>query len=436
MSPIWGAKIGHLILDCLVFLGVFIFLKKFKVKYAFLLSLTMFLSSAFVFRMLLIKAQPLAIILILFSTYFIIKRKYIPLAITCFIYVWAYSGWFMAPLLAILYIATESLDLMIKQDLTANKIKIRAGIFLKNCFSKNNLKLIIAVAAGIIIGLVINPYFPKNLYFSFVHIIQIGIINQKALGIGMEWFPFTMPEFFASTAFSLMLLSLPIIFQFMYFKKTDTRSKFLIIAAIIFLATTMRAKRNIEYFVPFSVLAASMTFQNIATTEPVRHDWQIFINKIKEFCNLKIISAVALLAFLIAGIIIIVQIQPQTKNYRLDAFKNSSAWLAENSNPNETIFNLRWDRFPMLFYYNSKNNYVAGLDPTFTYALDKKIWQEYSKISKGQIDSDTPSTIKNLFGATLLTATHEDKKFISAVSATPAFAKVYEDKEVIIYRIK
>ncbi|MFA6421797.1 MAG: hypothetical protein WCV92_00095 [Candidatus Buchananbacteria bacterium] len=434
ISPFWGAKIGHLILDCLVFLAVFIFLKKFKVKLALPLTLTMFLSSAFVFRMLLIKAQPISLILIIICTYLIIKRKHLLLAIASFIYVWAYSGWFLVIILALAYIFIKVIDEVIKIEtprLNRNLIKN----FFKSCFTFDNFKIIIYPLIGITLGLIINPYFPKNLYFSFVHIVQIGLINKKSLGIGAEWFPFTPTLLFASIVASIIILCFPFIFQAVYFKKIDLKSKFLMLLTILFLLVTLKSKRNIEYFVPFAVLTAGLTFQSAFADEKIKNDWKIFTSGLKKLVSLRLVSWVAIIVFTLSGVLVVLKLQTQSQTIPLNRLEKSSQWLMVNSSQGKTIFNLRWDRFPMLYFYNSKNFYVAGLDPTFTYVYNKDLFQKYYDISKGKLDENSASIIKKEFNAKLLIATKEDKKILQAVEKYPSFEKVYEDDEAIIYKI-
>jgi len=47
-------------------------------------------------------------------------------------------------------------------------------------------------------------------------------------------------------------------------------------------------------------------------------------------------------------------------------------WLKENTVKDEIIIHSSWDEFPMLFYYNDYNQYMAGLDPTFFYKADQE----------------------------------------------------------------
>lgn len=64
--------------------------------------------------------------------------------------------------------------------------------------------------------------------------------------------------------------------------------------------------------------------------------------------------------------------------------------LREKSQPGDVVFTDDWDIFPPLFFLNSYNHYIVGLDPKFTHARRPDLWDRYVKITRGQ----TPATIR------------------------------------------
>jgi len=432
LSPVWGAKIGHLFLSCLVFLAVFVFLKKIKAKYAWLLTMSMFLSWAFIFRMMLIKAQPLSLMLIILSLYFLIKKKHIPLLITGFVFVWAYGGWFLLLILALAYIFIKAIDQTIAKNLQSFD---RLKDFFKNIFDWGNAWIFLAPFAGLALGLIINPYFPKNLYFYYVQIIQIGFIHNKLISVGSEWYQFSARDLFTNIAIPLIILALPIIFNFAYFKKIDLKSKFLLFVSLLFLLATVKSKRNIEYFVPLAVLAAGSTFQSALSDQKIKSDWDLVLAKIKNIISFKLMGSLIILLFAFSMALNLINLQQKSKLIDINSMAGASFWIKNNAK-GQTIYNLRWDRFPMLFYQNSDNNYVAGLDPTFTYAYGHQLLQKYQDIYRGKIDDQTAGIIKNDFKSDYIIADMIDKKFLTAIKGYPQFEVVYQDQEAIIYKIK
>ena len=182
-SPLYGAKIGHVLLVSLSLLTLYWLLIKFKVKGAIWYIIVLLFVEPFIFRLSLIKAQPLSLIVLFIGTYLITARKHYSLALLAFVYVWSYGGWFLLLIITILYVLVESLDLAIMNlDKSwfdrllyhqSNKKKYWSYfyttilVFTKNIFSFKNIKLITSVLIGLILGLIINLYFLKN-FLEFV----------------------------------------------------------------------------------------------------------------------------------------------------------------------------------------------------------------------------------------------------------------------------
>lgn len=56
--------------------------------------------------------------------------------------------------------------------------------------------------------------------------------------------------------------------------------------------------------------------------------------------------------------------------------------MSDHSNPGEVVFNARWEYFPELFFWNSKNVYTSGMDPIFQYTYDpRRYWLGYSLVT-------------------------------------------------------
>src|SRR3989337_4312435 len=54
-----------------------------------------------------------------------------------------------------------------------------------------NIKLLGIVFLGLLAGLIINPYFPDNIAFTWQQAVKIGLINyQNIIGVGGEWYPY------------------------------------------------------------------------------------------------------------------------------------------------------------------------------------------------------------------------------------------------------
>ncbi|MGH7887383.1 MAG: hypothetical protein ACREPG_05935, partial [Candidatus Binatia bacterium] len=61
--------------------------------------------------------------------------------------------------------------------------------------------------------------------------------------------------------------------------------------------------------------------------------------------------------------------------WQTDRMAGAAQWLEANSRPGDIVFNARWEYFSELFFWNSKNRYVGGMDPIFQYAFDPELYR-------------------------------------------------------------
>jgi len=92
-------------------------------------------------------------------------------------------------------------------------------------FSRLNIKLLLNIMSGFIFGLVINPYFPKNLLFYWQQTIKIGLINyREIISVGGEWYGFNIVDLIGTDVFVFILLVVSIGFFFLNLKKKSLLS--------------------------------------------------------------------------------------------------------------------------------------------------------------------------------------------------------------------
>ncbi|MBM4296134.1 MAG: hypothetical protein FJ143_00160 [Deltaproteobacteria bacterium] len=61
--------------------------------------------------------------------------------------------------------------------------------------------------------------------------------------------------------------------------------------------------------------------------------------------------------------------------WQADRAAAAAKWLEANSKPGDLVFNTRWEYFAELFFWNTKNHYVGGMDPIFQYAYDPELYR-------------------------------------------------------------
>ncbi|MEI6288442.1 MAG: hypothetical protein WCP18_02590 [bacterium] len=457
LPPLAGAKLGQTILTSLLILTFFWLLKKLKIKWAFWFTLLLFSAPAFVFRISLVKAQPLSIIILLLGIYFILSKKYRSLFCLAFVYVWTYDGWFLLLIISMLYIFINSWQLTtyhyhkkwLDNILTCIKLKKKTQIknfiitWIKNCFSPDNLKLFSAVFLGLLAGIIFNPYFPQNLDFFYVHILKIGLLNfNNPIAVGAEWYPFTAWEFVKAMAIIFIIFIISGMIFLNRWKKFGLATKYLASIAFLFILSAVKSRRNIEYFIPMAVLFSATVFTAGFKIKEVRRDLQqikkiLYLKEIWSSRFLKYFLSAVIFTSLLAGIIglAITEKTSISSGYGLNYLQNASNFLQQNSQAGDIVFHNNWDEFPILFYNNNKNKYIIGLDPTFLYYQNPDLYYKWLDTINGKNPDEVYNIIKNDFQAKFVLIAKRNQKMLKNIANNFYFTEIYDDNEATIYKV-
>ncbi len=445
-DPLVGIKLFTALSAAVLILVFYWFLKKFKIRGALLYSIILLVSSPFIFRINLAKASAISLTILLFGLYFIFQRKVWPLFFLSFIYVWTYGGWPLILVLALFYIFSESLISVTKNF---ENVKSLIKNFFKNIFSKTNVKLFFACFGGLAAGVIINPFFPKNLFFYWQQIIKIAVINyQDKIGVGAEWYPYGLGDLIANSSFIFILLILSFAVIFINFLKNftsqekstvidpgeKTKTLTLTLLALFFLALTLRSRRNVEYFIPFAALASafilSQPLSSIKKYLPTINAWR---QKRKVFSSLVIIYILFMVPFTSARNIWSIK-QLYLSGGSIYKYRGVAEWLKNNTPQNSIIFHNDWDDFPALFYYNTNNYYIAGLDPTFMYDYDKDLHKIWVDITTGR-RPNISEFVKNDFRSEYVFVDKDHIALENNLKSDGHFEMVYKDEEGKIYKL-
>jgi len=480
-DPLFSVKIATLIFATLFLVLFYWLLKRFKIKFAFFYAFLVLTVPAFLTRINLAKAPSIALIFLFLGFYALFKRRYFLLAIVSFFYVWLYNTWPILLAATIIHCFSSAFKKLIdhwqeiqqkiknRKEKIKNKNKKQKNIstflslyfcsfifyflYLVRCFlKKDNLKLLSVCFLGIIAGLVINPYFPQNLYFNWVHIVKIGLKNyQNILPVGAEWYPFEPISLIQSSPFIFLLWFFALAWFLVSFKKNVSHPYFsqkkealtFFILSILFFIYTIKSRRNIEYFVPFAILFTAFSFNKLF----LRFNWQEYFAPLKNWLKFPF-NLISLILVGLISIIFVFALSYFSEKVWLakrnefkggasfDQFKKVSQFLKEKTSVGEIIFHSSWDEFPALFYHNEKNYYIAGLDPTFMYEKNKSLYWVWYNIVRGKQKKYLAETIKENFQAQYVFVRIERKEMIENLSLDKNFEKIYEDEEGRVYKIK
>jgi hypothetical protein len=117
-----------------------------------------------------------------------------------------------------------------------------------------------------------------------------------------------------------------------------------------------------------------------------------------------------------------------------ETFAGAAAWLKTNTPAGSMVFQTDWDDFTRLFFYNTHNVYLVGLDPTYLERADPALWDEWVAITRGEVELPA-QTILRRFGARYVVSDTRHQDFERQAEDDPAMTLVYEDRYSLVWRI-
>jgi hypothetical protein len=430
LDPIQGAKLATVMLCSALIITFYLFLRSERVKFAFIYSLILLASTPFIFRINLIKAPVLSIILLLLGLLFLFKKRPVALFVLSFIYVWAYGGFILILVFSGVYALVG-----VCFDVIWHRRYRKFWLVVKG---NEELRLFLAAVAGVIAGLVINFQFPQNLVFYWHQLVEIGIVNyQKVISVGNEWYPYPLKDLFGGTALICVLL---LISMYSFVVRPLRPSKKLITTLIIFLfflAFTLKSKRYIEYYVPFAIIFCAFSLNHYLQAI----DWQrLWRTCYTWYLRHRIAATILLIYFVVTVPTLIIKDERATYHdlkggISINRFSRVSAWLVQNSKPGDIVFHSSWDEFPMLFYFNSKDYYIFGLDPTFSYEYSHELHKKIVDLTIGTQTNDVYQDIKYTFKSSFVFVEKNHSAMNNNIKNSSGFKEVYADEEATVYQV-
>lgn len=403
-----GAKWAAVFFSAISFLAIWYLFHRQKVPFSWLWALALLgISDAFLYRMSITRAQSLSLAVLALGLAWILEGKYKHLAVLSFLYVWFYDAF---PLI----------------------IAIAGLHFLAILLMERRLEFrpLLWASIGIVAGLIINPYFPNNLIFTWHHLLP-KLTDATSVSVGNEWYPYDTDQ--------LLKNSLPALIAFvsgtfalgLSGRKMDVRTTTSFLIALLFGLMLFKARRFVEYFPPFALIFAAFTWS------PLFADRQPASSSLKFSTLIQAnLTAIVLLLAVFAGIIkTIPATQRQIADSKpYDLYGGASLWLMQNSSAGERVFQTDWDDFPRLFFYNTHNTYLAGLDPTYLQLYDSDLYDQWVGITRGNIEKPS-RLISEQFAARFVLTDLDHKSFLREAANDPGMVEVYRDGQAVIFEV-
>jgi hypothetical protein len=394
-------KMATIILSVLPFLAIWWLLRGQRVPGATLWALALLaLSEAFLYRLSMPRVQSASLLVLIVGLHWLLHGRYRLLLPLGFLYVWLYDAFPLLLVVGGIY--------FIAIALTERRLLWAALVY---------------PAVGIVIGLVVNPYFPQNLTFIGRHLLP-KLWQVSATPVGSEWYPYTTWELVQNSGLALLLLGITILLFNWHGRRLDGRLLTLFLLTALFGLMLFRARRFIEYFPPFVLILAALSLSPLLTSwlanRPLHRHW--------------LLAGVTLL--LVMSTLYTARAARTAVRHSLpaDQYAAAALWLNAYSQPGSTIFQIDWDDFTRLFFYDPDNTYLIGLDPTFLSMPEPALYAEWVQITQGKV-LQSGTAIRQRFRADYVFSDVAHEAFLQQAAVDPGLLEIYRDQYAVIYAV-
>lgn len=437
-EPVMAAKVAAVFYATIAITSVYWLMFRYQIDNLLLwFGALVTCATPFFYRMNMAKAPPLTIIISVIGIYLLFERKYKWLLPLMFVFVWTYS---MFP---ILFIAAM----------------IWAGIIAWN-ERKFEWQPLAYTGGGMLLGNIINPYFPTNLKLFFEHFFTKFKVDDFAVPVGGEWYPYNGVELMTSFLVALIAMWVGYVLFRPRNGKLPEKSTFFLIFVTILLASQFRSKRFAEYFPPFAILFAAFSWKEFFTRQVVelpdefKRDIEPLLDadkKTQKQTNIELARQVAVWVIGLAFIgIVFLNFKGLHRfginqdgllgviagNEGNNKYKSAMQWITDNVPEGERIYNANWDDFPKMFFLDTKHTYVYGLDPNYLYSKNPDLYKLIGEINAGKVDDAAPQIRDRLGSKIIFSDAKENGDMIAKALESGWVDKVYQDDEAVILRIR
>lgn len=408
-----GAKWAAVVFASLAFLAVWYLFHRQRIPYGWLWAMGLLgISDAFLFRMSITRAQSLSLAVLALGYAWLLEGKYKHLSVLGFVYVWLYDAFPLLIALAVLH--------FVAVGLTERRLDFRPFLY---------------ISAGILLGVIVNPYFPDNLIFSYHHMLP-KLADATSVRVGNEWYPYDTKQLLDNSLPALAAFASGVLALGLTGRKMDARTALGLFVTLLFGLMLFQARRFVEYFPPFALIFAAFAWAPVLDAKPDLV--QSTVTPRLQFVTplLNYLPMILLLLAVVLGMVRSVAparaAVDSSKPYGL--YANASLWLEKNTPAGSRVFQTDWDDFPRLFYYNTHNTYLIGLDPTYLQLYDADLYDLWVDITKGDVEQPS-QIIATTFDSHYIHTDLNHGDFLRVAAKDPGLKEVYRDDQAVIFEV-
>ena len=412
-----GAKLAAVIFGSAALVFAYHLMAQHRVRYPLVWLLVLLASaSPFLTRLSMTRRQSVTLLLLLLALHLIFTRRSRWLVPLGFAFSWLYDGF---PLL----------------------MGVCGAAFIGSWWERRRAdwSLLLYPGLGVGLGTLMNPYFPNNAEFSYQHMMPkmlqiLGMTHaDDAVRVGAEWYPPTWQYLSRSSwlAVALVLVGfVPILLdpRPIRLRALDGKVVALALLAVVFLAMYLRARRWIEYEPAFATLFCAVSWARALPNQAAQRLRGVLTPGREP---LVAVAATALVAPLLYSTVSAAALNASPARGHTE-YRDAALWLSENTPHRARVFATDWDDFPHLFYWNTHNVYLAGLDPTYMYLHDRPAFLTWRAIARGEVERPS-ALIRDQFDSGYVFTDLRHTPFLRQAGVDPDLIEVFRDSNAPVF---
>lgn len=377
-----GLRVAMVVLAGLFFAVFDYCLRKLKLPYPLLWIFLLFMTQPFLFRILLAKATPIALMLFVAGlTTAWLRKPWLVFLITA-LFSLSHGGWLYLAGSIVLVACGQATFIIFVED-KPWRSALRGSMW----------REIVAGFVGGLVGMLVHPNFPQNFILSWTQVFVIGLGTPfKHVVLGLEWQPAGIKALFTSYAPWILAGGLGLAGMFLAPRKPLDRDKAMLTASFgwvvaVLFALTLKSRRNTEYLAP-AVALWTASFWSHVDAGKMLADFRARLKKFGKW-NHRMLVGVILVLYL--GLMMREGFGAwdslHSGEYPDGMYRGSMAEVTKRAQAGDRVFHSSWDEFPMLFAADDRLRYVSGLDPTFLYVASSTLSDDVKNLTWGLTSS-------------------------------------------------
>jgi hypothetical protein len=394
-EPQFAIKFTGAVTFALVPLGITVFLQRAGVQFAGLWAMLAVVAALVVpGRLMMLRAQNLALILLLAS----IAAMHMRRPVACFLLGFC----FMASYHGALILAPLGLIYMSACFLAKRELPWQGPAWL---------------GAGVAAGLLLTPWPGQNISYLLFHTLYKTDISLPGMA-GTEWLQLS-PLTVLTQAWPAHLALLAALVGSRKEWTKDPLCLLLMGSTFMFLLMFFNSWRFVEYYAPLAVVTASVV-------------WSRYGRMHRPIALTVVLLLLVSLNGWLAGVAIV-----RADRYAVADYREVNEYLLQHAVAGEIVVNSHWPDFPMLLWPEGRYRFAAGLDGSYLAFADQRRFTLWWQLAAENFPSekDLALLVQAEFSSRWLAVNRGHGLLLERLEASPHARKAAESRALVLFEI-